>query len=187
MTSRTTIRGLSPVIDRYMRELEGRMRHLPADERMEILSSVEDHLADDLAGIDHPSAADIRRALDAVGPVDSVVAHTPAPDVSSAPGNVWERVLVVVIGVAALLFAIVPLVGGLLGVVAVVWGLLLRRRDRDSKTWLGGVVLGGVAIIVQIALLLGLVAWTTVSPDSGTGGVSTAVPAVSSSAALPHP
>src|SRR5699024_6440543 len=109
--------------------------------------------ADELAGFNNPSAVDIRRALDAVGPVDSIVEQTPAADVRVASGNTWERVLVVVIGAAALVFAVIPFVGGLLGVVAVIWGLLLRRRDRNTKAWLAAVALGGAGIIVQIVLL----------------------------------
>lgn len=50
MTSRTRVRGISPAIDRYLAELDERTAGMDADERAEIISSIEDHIADELGG-----------------------------------------------------------------------------------------------------------------------------------------
>jgi hypothetical protein len=88
MTSRTNVRDISPAVGRYLAELDERTAHLDPDERAEIISSIEDHIADALGEIPEPSPSQVVAVLAELGPVSSIVEVVPPPRADcSSPGS----------------------------------------------------------------------------------------------------
>lgn len=171
MTRKTRVRGVSPAIDRYLAELDERTCGLPADEQKEIVSSIEDHIADELGGNDVPSASVIRAILSELGSVDSIVEATQVtPDGANAHGA-WFRYGCLLTAVVALILAWpYPPLGFLLGVAAIVLGLVLRRSEGGRRTGSAAVILGMIAVIVTCL-------WALTSISTGAHGTPGPSPA----------
>lgn len=69
----SAVRGTSPLIDAYLDELDDALTHVPTDERYEIRSSIEEHIADHTAGRNPLSDDDARRVIRELGPVSAIV------------------------------------------------------------------------------------------------------------------
>lgn len=182
-----TARGLSPVIDAYLDELDAATAHLPSDERHEIRTSIADHISDRLSTRPHITDEDAREVLRELGPVSAIVpadASLPHGIGSSTTAGTSEStrgsrgLIAGVLGILALvLFPLVP-IGILLGVVAVVLGFLSRRGGERGAWPVVGIVLGALAIVLPAVVLPGLI--------SGTSGSSSDTTPVSSYSAVPY-
>lgn len=177
MTPTTRVRGISPTIDRYLSELEVRAAHLPADERDEIVSSVEDHIADELEGSAlPPSTSRVQEILAALGPVSAIIDAPAAAPAAEESSGTRLRAIGVLGSVLALVFVVVyPPLGFLLGLGMVVIGLVLRRRAGDKKFGTAVALLGAVAVLATVI-------WAVTSLSVGTQGTPgpTPVPAIPS-------
>ena len=61
-------------------------------------------------------------------------------------------------GIGAFLFGLIPVFGALVGIVAVVLGILALRKQQSKGLSLTGIILGGIAILASIAMTFGSVA-----------------------------
>jgi len=158
MTMPTSARGLSPVVDGYLAELDEHLKGLPDDERAEILSSVEDHIVDELAGQTPPSPSRVREVLDALGPVDSITTAIDKPPTTGKTfDGWWSRVIGVLLGLIGVFLALAfPPIGLVVGVVTIVAGIFLLRQGDRQFGWIV-VSLGIAALIVAAVILLTLV------------------------------
>ena len=75
-------------------------------------------------------------------------------------------VAALVVGICAFLSGLLPVFGALVGVVAVVLGVLALRKHQPKGMSVTGLVLGGVAVIASIGMTAGLGALMS-SPSSG--------------------
>lgn len=75
-------------------------------------------------------------------------------------------VAALVVGICAFLSGLLPVFGALVGVVAVVLGVLALRKHQSKGMSVTGLVLGGVAVIASIGMTAGLGALMS-SPSSG--------------------
>jgi hypothetical protein len=62
-------------VGEYLRRLQRSMRDIPAERRQEIITEIEEHIADDLAPLDDPTDSDVRNALERVGDPDDIAAE----------------------------------------------------------------------------------------------------------------
>ncbi|WP_244286013.1 Ltp family lipoprotein [Cryobacterium zongtaii] len=86
----------------------------------------------------------------------------PQPPLTSAKGLALAALLV---GIGAFLFGLIPVFGAIVGVVAVVLGILAMRKKQPKAMALTGVILGGVAIVASIAVTFGAVALVNLASD----------------------
>ncbi|MCL2464125.1 MAG: YybS family protein [Micrococcales bacterium] len=158
MTAPTSARGITPAIDRYLAELDERSTYLPSDERAEIISSVEDHIVDELDGDTHPDPGRVRDILTGLGPVSELL---PTPPASAAPTSVTRSglgIAGVLLGIAGLLVLVFfPPLGLALGIGALVIGLVLRHRPERklglAALWLGIAAVVSVGVLALVAVL----------------------------------
>jgi Flp pilus assembly protein TadB len=183
MTSRTNVRDISPAVGRYLAELDERTAHLDPDERAEIISSIEDHIADALGEIPEPSPSQVVAVLAELGPVSSIVEVVPPPRADPDASDTWYRSAGFGAGALALLFAwLYPPLGLVLGLTAIVLGvLLLRRRRADRRPGALIALLGALAVIVTCIWAL-----TSVVTHTGSGSGTGPSPAARSLPASPR-
>lgn len=77
----------------------------------------------------------------------------PGPPLSKAPQGLAVAALIV--GIVAFLSGLIPVFGALVGIAAVVLGVLALSRNQSKGKALSGVILGGVAILVSLAMTVG--------------------------------
>ena len=129
------ITGRHELLERYLADLEHRLAAADPGERADILASVREHVESDLAALDRPAtSADVAAALESLGSVDTVAAAWTPEDGGAAPGApapARPTGLAVAAGVLAALSVLLiwlPPVAGLLGVAALVLGIVALRR-----------------------------------------------------------
>ena len=83
-----------------------------------------------------------------------------------------------IVGIGAFLVGLVPVFGALVGIVAVVLGILALRKQQSKGMAVTGIILGGVAALVSIAVTLGIGA--AVNNASDNTPIAAAAPSVSS-------
>ncbi len=180
------ITGRHELLERYLADLERRLAAADPGERADILASVREHVESDLAMLDRPAtSADVAAALESLGSVDTVVAAWTPEDGGAAPGApapTRPTGLAVAAGVLAALSVILiwlPPVAGLLGVAALVLGIVaLRRRDEPRWAAVTAVVVGATAVVLGLVVLLGALAVFTAHSETGGSTDVVPVPAV---------
>lgn len=180
------IDGGADLLESYVADLERQLADADPAERADIVASVREHVAADLAALGRPATpADVEASLATLGSVDAVAAAW-TPEGSGQPAPEAHRGLptaVVVVGTLAALTAValvvVPIVAVPLAITTLVAGIVAIRRHREGRaisviaTVLGGVVTAGAVLVV-----LGLAAFVTTSHDQTSSDV-VSVPAVS--------
>ena len=68
----------------------------------------------------------------------------PQPPLNKAKGLALAALIV---GAGAFLFGLIPVLGALVGIVAVVLGILALRKKQSKAMALTGVILGGIAVV----------------------------------------
>lgn len=163
----STIHGISPVLDAYLAELEAATASLPSDERFEIRTSIEDHLSDLVAGRRHLDDAEARRIIDHLGPVSEITQTmpvtagdtqvlpdatpmrpaTPEPSARTAERG-YSRLALVMAVACVIAFLLIPPVSIVLGIVAIVFGVLgLRAGERRAESW-AGILVGALPLLL---------------------------------------
>jgi hypothetical protein len=153
-----------PLVDDYLRRLDGAASTLPADQRDELVSEIRDHLQEALRQAPPGDQAAVRNALERLGSPEEIVAAAadPTPGQPGQPAGADSQVnalAIASVAVAVLWFA------GLGAVLALIFGYRARRQIKDSagrQTGSGlataGVILGwiGVAIVVAAVIFIAL-------------------------------
>lgn len=178
------------LLERYLTDLERRLAAADPGERADILASVREHVESDLAALGRPAtSADVAAALESLGSVDTVAAAWTPEDGGAAPGAVGDAAparpggLAVAAGVLAALGVLLiwlPPVGGLLGLAALVVGIVaLRRRDEPRWAAVTAVAVGATSAVLGLLLVLLPLALFAVHEESGGGPavVESVVPA----------
>jgi len=169
------ITGRHELLERYLADLEHRLAAADPGERADILASVREHVESDLAMLDRPAtSADVAAALESLGSVDTVAAAwTPEDDGAATAATAPARrtglaVAAVVLAALSVLLIWLPPVAGLLGVAALVVGIVaLRRRDEPRWAAVTATVVGATTILLGLVMLLGALALFTAHEESG--------------------
>ena len=97
------------------------------------------------------------------------------PPVSKKPIGLALAALIV--GIAAFLFGLIPVFGAIVGIAAVVLGVLALRKQQSKGMALTGTILGGIAILASILTTAGIGAIVDNASDTTTAVVQSAEPA----------
>lgn len=164
--------ALAARVDRYLDDLGRMLATASPVDRADALGSVREHLDDALASLGRPATddditailsqlgtpEDVAAGLLESGIVDATPPAQPAPRPTREPGD-NSAVGSLVAGIAALLL---PFIGVAFGAVAIILGRS-ARRDGTSRggSATAGMWLGGIAIALNVLVVLGLVGTMT--------------------------
>lgn len=134
---------------RYLQDLEGELRDLPANRRQELLDEVGEHIAAARAALDPETEAGVRTVLERLGDPADIAAEArervgvQRPPVR--PATPWLEVIAIVL-------LVIPFAGWVVGVVLVWLSRLWTTRDKLIGT-LGGMswVLAGLGTVMTSA------------------------------------
>lgn len=138
-----------PLVEGYLRSLDGAAKVLPRRERDELVAEIRAHL--DEAVPPGASEADVRNALDALGAPWDIVAAAggEAKPVRRGPREIFALILLVTGGIP------LPIIGWFVGLGLLIWSPLWTTRQK----WLGALVWPGG--------WFGVILLTTISSSSG--------------------
>ena len=134
---------------RYLQDLEGELRDLPANRRQELLDEVGEHIAAARAALAPETEAGVRTMLERLGDPADIAAEArerfgvqPPPP---RPATPWLEVI-------ALVLLVIPFVGWVVGVVLVWLSRLWTTRDKLIGT-IGGLswVVAGLGTVMTSA------------------------------------
>jgi len=134
------------LILRYLQDLEGELRDLPANRRQELLDEVGEHIAAARAALDPETEAGVRTMLERLGDPADIAAEARerfgVQRPPARPATPWLEVIAIVL-------LVIPFVGWVVGVVLVWLSRLWTTRDKLIGT-LGGMswVLAGLGIVM---------------------------------------
>ena len=134
---------------RYLQDLEGELRDLPANRRQELLDEVGEHIAAARAALDPETEAGVRTMLERLGDPADIAAEARerfgVQRPPARPATPWLEVIAVVL-------LVIPFAGWVVGVVLVWISRLWTTRDKLIGT-LGGMswVLAGLGIVMTSA------------------------------------
>jgi len=164
--------ALAARVDRYLDDLGRMLATASPVDRADALGSVREHLDDALAALGRPATADdvtailaqlgtpedVAAGLLESGIVDGGAQPQPTARPAREPGD-NNAVGALLAGIAAVLL---PFIGIAFGIVAIILGRS-ARRDGTTRPGLAtaGVWLGGIAIALQVLLVLGLIGTLT--------------------------
>lgn len=137
-----------PLVEGYLRSLDGAAKVLPRRERDELVAEIRAHL--DEAVPPGASEADVHNALDALGAPWDIVAAAggEAKAVRRGPREIFALILLVTGGIP------LPIIGWFVGLGLLIWSPLWTTRQK----WLGALVWPGGWV--------GVILLTTVSSSS---------------------
>jgi len=137
------------LILRYLQDLEGELRDLPANRRQELLDEVGEHIAAARAALDPETEAGVRTMLERLGDPADIAAEARerfgVQRPPARPATPWLEVIAVVL-------LVIPFAGWVVGVVLVWISRLWTTRDKLIGT-LGGMswLLAGVGVVMTSA------------------------------------
>jgi hypothetical protein len=137
------------LILRYLQDLEGELRDLPANRRQELLDEVGEHIAAARAALDPETEAGVRTMLERLGDPADIAAEARerfgVQRPPARPATPWLEVIAIVL-------LVIPFVGWVVGVVLVWLSRLWTTRDKLIGT-LGGMswVLAGLGTVMTSA------------------------------------
>jgi len=137
------------LILRYLQDLEGELRDLPANRRQELLDEVGEHIAAARAALDPETEAGVRTMLERLGDPADIAAEARerfgVQRPPARPATPWLEVIAIVL-------LVIPFVGWVVGVVLVWLSRLWTTRDKLIGT-LGGMswVLAGLGVVMTSA------------------------------------
>lgn len=148
-----------PMVEAYLADLDRALSGSDPREHAETMSAVREHLADAVAP--DATAEQVRRALDELGPVETIAANTtqPAPT-PERPGTDKLAVGALVAAVAgALLLVPVPFIGAPMALIALITGIVHLRTTRRGRplAW-SAVVIAALTLVTSLALAMTLLA-----------------------------
>ena len=134
---------------RYLQDLEGELRDLPANRRQELLDEVGEHIAAARAALDPETEAGVRTVLERLGDPADIAAEARerfgVQRPPARPATPWLEVIAIVL-------LVIPFAGWVVGVVLVWISRLWTTRDKLIGT-LGGMswLLAGVGVVMTSA------------------------------------
>jgi len=137
------------LILRYLQDLEGELRDLPANRRQELLDEVGEHIAAARAALDPETEAGVRTMLERLGDPADIAAEARErfglQRPPARPATPWLEVIAIVL-------LVIPFAGWVVGVVLVWLSRLWTTRDKLIGT-LGGMswVLAGLGTVMTSA------------------------------------
>ena len=137
------------MILRYLQDLEGELRDLPANRRQELLDEVGEHIAAARAALDPETEAGVRTVLERLGDPADIAAEARerfgVQRPPARPATPWLEVIAIVL-------LVIPFAGWVVGVVLVWLSRLWTTRDKLIGT-LGGMswVLAGLGTVMTSA------------------------------------
>ena len=137
------------LILRYLQDLEGELRDLPANRRQELLDEVGEHIAAARAALAPETEAGVRTMLERLGDPADIAAEARerfgVQRPPARPATPWLEVVAVVL-------LVIPFAGWVLGVVLVWISRLWTTRDKLIGT-LGGMswLLAGLGVVMTSA------------------------------------
>jgi hypothetical protein len=169
MTKATNTALSHPLVVAYLADLDRALSSADAQERLDTLASVTEHLTDALGDDAEPTTVQVQSVLDELGSVDRIAdAATPAsaPPVDEPQRGQWVAPTLLGVSIVSLL---IPFVGGLLAAGCLVAAIILLRGDTPRRGMLRATI--GVSIVTLVLttlMALGLLAFTTFSTGSVT-------------------
>ncbi|NTV38805.1 MAG: hypothetical protein HGA51_02445 [Demequinaceae bacterium] len=181
-----------PLVVAYLADLDRALASADAQERLDTVTAVTEHLTDalggDTLGIDaEPTAAQVQAVLDELGSVEKIAdAATPAsaPPASVAPAGEQQRGswTAPALLATAIVSLVLPFLGAILAIGCIVAAAVLLRGENPRRSMLRATIaVSVVTLVVTAALVVGTLAWSTYTVTSVT---ETGGPAVSSQAAV---
>ena len=137
------------LILRYLQDLEGELRDLPANRRQELLDEVGEHIAAARAALAPETEAGVRTMLERLGDPADIAAEARerfgVQRPPARPATPWLEVIAVVL-------LVIPFAGWVVGVVLVWISRLWTTRDKLIGT-LGGMswLLAGLGVVMTSA------------------------------------
>ena len=134
---------------RYLQDLEGELRDLPANRRQELLDEVGEHIAAARAALAPETEAGVRTMLERLGDPADIAAEARerfgVQRPPARPATPWLEVIAVVL-------LVIPFAGWVVGVVLVWISRLWTTRDKLIGT-IGGMswLLAGVGVVMTSA------------------------------------
>ena len=134
---------------RYLQDLEGELRDLPANRRQELLDEVGEHIAAARAALDPETEAGVRTMLERLGDPADIAAEARerfgVQRPPARPATPWLEVIAIVL-------LVIPFAGWVVGVVLVWISRLWTTRDKLIGT-LGGMswLLAGLGVVMTSA------------------------------------
>ncbi len=179
MTPRT---GLShPLVVAYLNDLERALALADAQERIDTIAAVTEHLTDALGGDAEPTSEQVRAVLDELGSVEQIAASaTPAstlPAEQKQEGG-WVAPALLATSIVSLL---VPLFGAPLAIGCLVTAVVLLRNGAPRHHLLRATVaISSITLVINAVLFAGSLAWATVTVSDSTVSSSAAVESIPS-------
>lgn len=163
----------NPLVDVYLRQLRAKARGLPRTRRDELLQQIQEHLHE--AASPGSSETDIRNALERLGEPDTIIAEEfQRLGIRSARAGRLEWIVVLLLPLG---FAVIPVLGWILGVI-----LLWISRVWTTREKLIGTLVppGGLSTILLLLITGSSTCTKSGGPGSATiehcsGGLSGAV------------
>lgn len=100
-----------------------------------------------------------------------------APQVQFPPpkASIGLALAALLVGVGAFLFGLIPVFGALLGIAAIVLGVLALRKQQSKVLAIIGLVLGGIGALTSLLTTLGLGAIISTGDDTPPAAISSSV------------
>lgn len=176
-----------PLVAAYLADLDRALASADAQERLDTVTAVTEHLTDALGGDAlgdnaEPSAERVRAVLDELGPVERIAdaatpasaspassqappssqtpasAQTPAGDPDEKRPGTWIAPALLATAIVSL---VLPLLGGALAIGCIVTAVVLLRGEKQRRTLLiATIAVSSVTLVMTAVLVLGTLAFT---------------------------
>jgi hypothetical protein len=141
----TKVQSSKSLVDDYLRSLRVASRRLPRAVRRELLADIESHLRT-VEQDSHGREAEIRNAIDALGPPEPIVAEAGSP--ASGSPTFRDIATIGLLLVGGLAWGVGWLVGIALLWSSPVWSI--RQKAAATLVWPGGLVTIGLLLVVPV-------------------------------------
>lgn len=151
------------LIEQYLTDLERVLRSKDPDEAADTLASVREHIDSAVAQLEEPDAAAIRAILTDLGPVERIGDAADAP-IEGTRRDYIPGTTLAIAGLLAVLLAGFWMIAAPLGLIVLVTGLLMARRQPPGglrSTYRVAAAFGAAAIIITTTLTVFFVSATT--------------------------
>jgi len=171
--SKASHTGLThPLVVAYLDDLDRALATADAQERLDTITAVTEHLRDALDGTSEPTTVQVRAVLDDLGSAEKIAAaatpaSTPgasASDITKPSRGDWVPPVLLGISIASL---VLPFVGGLLALGTLAAAIVLLKRETHRRGMLKATIaVSAVTLVVTAALVAGALAYSTTTATS---------------------
>jgi uncharacterized membrane protein len=161
-----------PLVVAYLGDLERALSSTDAQERLDTVTAVTEHLTEALGDAAEPTTEQVQAVLDELGSVEQI-ANAAAPASASAESPTrdtergqWVAPTLLAVSIVSLF---IPLVGAPLAIGCLVTAIVLLRGDAPRRGMLRATIGVSIATLVFTAFMaLGTLAWATFSVSTVT-------------------